>query len=102
VFKPCRGRLIFLRAIKIRSMTSFGGEVKPSAPCRKILKHVKDPLRYEKIYLLAKFMDISRQVSPRFATRCLLQPEQRTVVDESGVIRVQMGSTVDQKVVSFA
>jgi hypothetical protein len=27
----------FLKAIKIRSLTSFGGEVKPSAPCRKIL-----------------------------------------------------------------
>jgi hypothetical protein len=27
---------------KIRSTTSFGGEVKPSAPCCKILWHVKD------------------------------------------------------------
>jgi hypothetical protein len=25
----------FLRVIKIRSMTSFGGEVKPSVPCRR-------------------------------------------------------------------
>jgi hypothetical protein len=25
----------FLRVIKIRSTTSFGGEVKPSAPCRR-------------------------------------------------------------------
>jgi hypothetical protein len=25
----------FLRAIKIRSKTSFGGEVKPSVPCRR-------------------------------------------------------------------
>jgi hypothetical protein len=33
----------FLRAIKIRSTTAFGGEVKPSAPCCKILRHVKDP-----------------------------------------------------------
>jgi hypothetical protein len=31
----------FLRTIKIRSTPSFGGEVKSSAPCRKILKHVK-------------------------------------------------------------
>jgi hypothetical protein len=30
----------FLRAI-IRGRTSFGGEVKPSAPCRKILRYVK-------------------------------------------------------------
>jgi hypothetical protein len=38
----------FLMAIKIRSMTSFGGEVKPSAPCRKDLRHIKDPLRYDR------------------------------------------------------
>jgi hypothetical protein len=31
----------FLMAIKIRITTSFGGEVKPSTPCRKILRHVK-------------------------------------------------------------
>jgi hypothetical protein len=33
----------FLIVIKIRSTTSFGGEVKPSVPCRKILRHVKEP-----------------------------------------------------------
>jgi hypothetical protein len=32
----------FLRAIKIRSTPSFGWEVKPEVPCRKILRHVKD------------------------------------------------------------
>jgi hypothetical protein len=37
-FKPGRGRWI-LKAIKIRSTSSFGGEVKPSAPCRKTLRH---------------------------------------------------------------
>jgi hypothetical protein len=26
----------FLRAIKLRSTPSFGGEVKPEAPCRKV------------------------------------------------------------------
>jgi hypothetical protein len=36
----------FLRAIKIRSTPSFGWEVKPEAPCRKILRHVKN-LLYE-------------------------------------------------------
>jgi hypothetical protein len=34
---------IFLRKIKICSTTSFVREVKPSAPCRKILRHAKDP-----------------------------------------------------------
>jgi hypothetical protein len=33
-FKPGRGDG-FLRVIKIRSTTSFGGEVKPSVPCRR-------------------------------------------------------------------
>jgi hypothetical protein len=43
-FKPGQERWIF-RAIKIHSS---GGEVKPSAPCHKILRHVKDPLRYDR------------------------------------------------------
>jgi hypothetical protein len=34
----------FLRAIKIRSTTSFAREVKPEAPCRKILWRVEDLL----------------------------------------------------------
>jgi hypothetical protein len=33
----------FLRAIEIRSTLSFGEEVKPSAPCPKILRHFIDP-----------------------------------------------------------
>jgi hypothetical protein len=42
-FKPGDG---FLRAIKIRSTTSLGGEVQPSAPCRKILQDVKETQWY--------------------------------------------------------
>jgi hypothetical protein len=38
----------FLRAIKIRSRPSFGWKVKPEVPCRKILRHVKDPLTYQR------------------------------------------------------
>jgi hypothetical protein len=38
--KPERGDE-FLSAIKIRSTSSLGGEVKSSAPCGKILRHVK-------------------------------------------------------------
>jgi hypothetical protein len=36
----------FLKAIKTRRTPSFGWEVKPEVPCRKVLRHVKDPLRY--------------------------------------------------------
>jgi hypothetical protein len=32
----------------------------------------------------------------------MLQPEQRTLVDELGMIRTQMGSTVDQNLVAVA
>jgi hypothetical protein len=39
-FKPGSGDGL-LRAIKIRSTTSFGLEVKPEVPCRKILRRVK-------------------------------------------------------------
>jgi hypothetical protein len=44
-FKPGRGDG-FLRAIKIRSTTSFGWETKQEVPCPEILPHVKNPLRY--------------------------------------------------------
>jgi hypothetical protein len=43
-FKPGQGDG-FLRVIKIRSTPSFGWEVKPEVPCRKILWHVKDLLK---------------------------------------------------------
>jgi hypothetical protein len=43
-FEPGQGDG-FLRAIKIRSTPSFGWEVKPEVPRRKVLRHVKDPLK---------------------------------------------------------
>jgi hypothetical protein len=39
-FERGRGRWI-LRPIQIRSTTFFGGEIKPTIPCRKILQHIK-------------------------------------------------------------
>jgi hypothetical protein len=53
----------FLRAIKIRS-TSFRAEVKPSAPCRKILCNVKRYLQYAR--------DTCRQHSRTFLAQFLL------------------------------
>jgi hypothetical protein len=52
-FKPGRGTG-FLRAIKIRSTPSFGWEVKAEVTCRKIVRLVKDLLRYFR-YWQAKF-----------------------------------------------
>jgi hypothetical protein len=70
-------------------------------PCRKILRHVKDLLRYDRDTDRQNSAAISRPVF-RFATRCLLHPEQRTLVDESGIIRTQMKITGDQKIVAVA
>jgi hypothetical protein len=79
---------------------SFAGEVKPSATCRKILRHVKDPLRYDKNTDKQNSMAISRQVSTCFATRSLLKPEQGNQLGESEMIRNQMGNTIDQKMIA--
>jgi hypothetical protein len=46
-FKPGRGLWIF-KDDTIRSTTSFGGKIKQSVPCRKILRHVKDRCKYER------------------------------------------------------
>jgi hypothetical protein len=51
----------FLRAIKICSTLSFGGEVKPSAPFREILQHLKIPTQCDSDNSLDKYKDISRQ-----------------------------------------
>jgi hypothetical protein len=40
-YKP--GRQCIFKDVKISSMTSLGGEAKPSTTCRKSLQHVKDP-----------------------------------------------------------
>jgi hypothetical protein len=70
-------------------------------PC-KISLHAKDPLKYDRDIDRQDSVAISRPVSSHFVPRCLLQPEQRSLVDESGMVRTQMGSTVDQKVVAVA
>jgi hypothetical protein len=43
-FEPDKGDGL-LRATKILSTLSFGWEVKPEVPCRKILLHVKELLK---------------------------------------------------------
>jgi hypothetical protein len=68
-FKPCRGDG-FLTAIKIRGTSSFGWEVKPDAPCCKILRHVKRSLEQRATdEKAAKFKDIF--ANPCFTARCL-------------------------------
>jgi hypothetical protein len=69
-FKPGWG-VGFLRAIKIRNTTSFGGEVKLSAPFRNILRHVTGPFEvWTKILRKAKLI-IYLASSSCFATKWL-------------------------------
>jgi hypothetical protein len=48
-FRPGRGHGS-LRSIRLRSTSSFGGQVKPQAPCPRILRHVKTTCKYEQKY----------------------------------------------------
>jgi hypothetical protein len=48
----------FLQVIKIHSMTSFCWKVRPSAPCQKILQHLKEPCGVGKQYFVSKIMVI--------------------------------------------
>jgi hypothetical protein len=45
--KPRQGHGL-LKVIKIHCTPSFGGEVKPEAPCCKILWHLKEFYEYER------------------------------------------------------
>jgi hypothetical protein len=51
----------FLRAIKVRSTTPFGGEVKPSVSYRKVYGVLKNPVEYERDTPSAKFTSIYNQ-----------------------------------------
>jgi hypothetical protein len=53
----------FLTATKISNTTSFGGEVKPTVPCHKILRHVKDPYSMRDILV----GNIHEHFSPSFS-----------------------------------
>jgi hypothetical protein len=52
-FEPGRSRWIF-RAKQIHSMPSFGGEVKPSAPCRRFAACKKTPAIYVEVGIAGK------------------------------------------------
>jgi hypothetical protein len=92
----------FLTAIKTRSTTSFGGEVKTLIPCHKILLHVKEPYIYKQT-LIAK---IQGYFSPIFSLLryqvSLLQPEKKNLVDRSGIIRIQIWIPTYHKTVAVA
>jgi hypothetical protein len=79
---------VFLREIKDRSTPSFRGEVKLSTPCRKIFYGMlKITAKNDRNNMVTKFKNFTP--TPCFYTRCLFFI-QRTLVDESRVIRTQM------------
>jgi hypothetical protein len=62
----------FLSATKIRTTSSFGGEVKLSIPCRKILGMLNNLTSRKINYSYAKFTGTFCQVSPARYWACLL------------------------------
>jgi hypothetical protein len=90
-FKPVRGRW----AINVCSATSFGGEIKPSVPCRQILRHVKDPCsmkdtcRQNSLAFLAKVLLIRYRISLLVTARGLWWRNQKW-------LKLRWGSTTDQ------
>jgi hypothetical protein len=78
----------FLRAIKVSSTASFGGQVKPSAPCRRFTACWSN-LRVWKRYFVGKIRTFPSPSSSCFATRLLYwQDCRRALVDESRVTSV--------------
>jgi hypothetical protein len=90
-FKPGQGRPNLI-AIKIRSTTSFGGEVKPSAPCRKILRQVKERYGYKRDFVGKIHLPFLRHVSPASLIHVSGGNCQRALMDELGMIRNEMGT----------
>jgi hypothetical protein len=85
VSNPAEGEVI-RRAIKTRSTPSFGWEVKPSAPCRKILRHVKDP--FEVAYTQRYFVwpNLSFPLpGPNLLLDDIAGTTTRTLVNDSGI-----------------
>jgi hypothetical protein len=91
----------FLRAIQIRSTTSFGGEVKPSVPCHIILRYVEDPLSIIQIMI----DKTQRPCLAQFLPSSLLGVSAATRTEKSGgwfeIIRTQMGAQKTRKLLQL-
>jgi hypothetical protein len=81
----------FLMEIKIRSLTSLGGEVKLSVHVVSFYGTLNNPIGMKRDTSYAKFMAISLQVSPALLPDVSANNCRRALVDESGMIRTQMG-----------
>jgi hypothetical protein len=72
-------------------MTAFGGEVKPSVPCLKIFSMLKNLMSMKVILCRQSLMAISHQVSPASLLDVSADNHQRALVDETEIIRAQIG-----------
>jgi hypothetical protein len=80
----------FLRAIKIRSTTSFRGEVKAVSPLSRVYGMLKNPMTVKRVLCKQNLKDISHQISPAVLLDLLVIAG--VLVNESGMIRTQMGT----------
>jgi hypothetical protein len=93
-FKP-DGAEKCLIAIKIRSSPSFGWEIKPEAPCRKILRHAKEH-SVARVRCYANKTQGHFSPPPWVTARCLWC-SQRALVYESGVLELRRGRKIGHK-----
>jgi hypothetical protein len=81
----------FLTEIKIHSMPSFGGEVKPSAPCLNGM--LKKPAKYKDILRKAKLIIFFARSSPLLLDHCWYDLQKATL-DEYRVFLYRYYSTM--------
>jgi hypothetical protein len=81
----------FLRAMKTSSMTFFGRKVKLLVPCCKIYSMLKNAMSMKVILHRQNSLAVFCQVSPASVLDVSAGNCQRGLVDESGMIRKQMG-----------
>jgi hypothetical protein len=91
-FQPGRCRWIF-KGGKNRSTISFGGKVKPSVPCRRFYGLLMIPAEYDR-YIAGK---INGHFSASFPASLLSVSAgvcRKALLDESGMIKAQMGTLI--------
>jgi hypothetical protein len=84
--------MVFLRAIQIRSKPFFGGGVKPSASCRKILRNIEITWKWTKMLCKDKFIIPFARSSWLLPDDCLCN-FQRALGDEWGFLICRRHST---------
>jgi hypothetical protein len=83
----------FLRAIKIHSTTFFGGELEPSVAML-FYGTLNKPTSMKETLRRKNSVSFPRQVFPASLPDASACNFQRTLMDESGIIRNQMGTSL--------